>query len=694
MRHRNQVDEAVACHRKATELNPTHPFGWHNLSIALVALHDESKLDEAVASSRRALAIQEFPAAWNSLGIALLLQQKFEEAIAAYRRAIEMYPSYSEAWRSLGDALLALGEDDRLVEAVEAYRKALNFNPQDAAAWNNLGVVLLRQKKTVEALAAFQRAAELDPDLDNLTNLAWHLATAEDPNLRDPALAVICAERAVKLKPEANNWNNLGVAWYRAGNWAQAVEFLEKADAMLDHKDRDHRFFLAMAHWQLGHDDKAQRFYQEGAEYQQKYSDNPELHRFRAEADRLMRGPAVAEKPLMSIQPFVLLGKPGDPNRSFSSLQEAVSHSVPGSRIEVRGHGPFVTDRVYVRHPLVIRAGEGFAPTLRLSPASTEENLPVFGSPASLVLEGLTLERIGGPDKAANGRAPYLINAFGPGMLALANCRLTGGILINAHVSELTLRNCVLTTDRFLAIDWYYPTGARLSIENCASTNGMQFKRQKPGGTVSVTVRHSTFAGRGLTFTSFDEPAWSIEDETPPIRLTFAENICAESPVLTHNQLGFETPFQADEVERFLPRLLGLSGQRNVVPQNAWRLNIGVNGQPPEMKTSAHQTAWDTFWAERIGESFEGPVHLHGEYVAERARIAPQRVTAEHFRLDRDSAGYRASADGNDLGANIDLLGPGAAYERWKKIPEYQDWLETARRLMTAIAIETTDKIK
>jgi hypothetical protein len=48
----------------------------------------------------------------------------------------------------------------------------------------------------------------------------------------------------------------------------------------------------------------------------------------------------------------------------------------------------------------------------------------------------------------------------------------------------------------------------------------------------------------------------------------------------------------------------------------------------------------------------------------------------EEFRLRPDSAGYRAGKDGKDLGADVDLVGPGRGYERWKKTPEYQQWLK------------------
>src|SRR5262249_48046979 len=46
---------------------------------------------------------------------------------------------------------------------------------------------------------------------------------------------------------------------------------------------------------------------------------------------------------------------------------------------------------------------------------------------------------------------------------------------------------------------------------------------------------------------------------------------------------------------------------------------------------------------------------------------------------------YRAGKDGKDLGADVDLVGPGAAYERWKKRPEYQQWLKDTGQLRAEI---------
>ena len=55
--------------------------------------------------------------------------------------------------------------------------------------------------------------------------------------------------------------------------------------------------------------------------------------------------------------------------------------------------------------------------------------------------------------------------------------------------------------------------------------------------------------------------------------------------------------------------------------------------------------------------------------------------TPEDFRLRSGSAGYQAGKDGKDLGADVDLVGPGPAYELWKKTPEYQEWLKVTGQL-------------
>jgi hypothetical protein len=77
----------------------------------------------------------------------------------------------------------------------------------------------------------------------------------------------------------------------------------------------------------------------------------------------------------------------------------------------------------------------------------------------------------------------------------------------------------------------------------------------------------------------------------------------------------------------------------------------------------------------------KGRVFFQGGDLLAKAESAPEKITPADFRLRPDSAGYQAGKDKKDLGADVDLVGPGKAYERWKKTPEYQQWLKDTGHL-------------
>ena len=54
-------------------------------------------------------------------------------------------------------------------EAIACYRRALEVKPDHVEAHNNLGIVLKDQGKLDEAIACFRRALELKPDLPRPT---------------------------------------------------------------------------------------------------------------------------------------------------------------------------------------------------------------------------------------------------------------------------------------------------------------------------------------------------------------------------------------------------------------------------------------------------------------------------------------------------------------------------------------------
>lgn len=83
---------------------------------------------------------------------------------------------------------------------------------------------------------------------------------------------------------------------------------------------------------------------------------------------------------------------------------------------------------------------------------------------------------------------------------------------------------------------------------------------------------------------------------------------------------------------------------------------------------------WNRFWGVKDPAAVRVEIRYRGGALHSRAVIQLESVTAEDFRLQAGSSGHRRAS--RDLGADVDLVGPGAVYERWKNTPAYQQWLK------------------
>lgn len=93
-----------------------------------------------------------------------------EEAMAAYRQALELEPGLADAHLNLGRLLHERGQTP---DAERHYRQALAAHPDDATAAYNLGVALQDLGRLKDATQAYEAALELDRTLaDAHYNLA------------------------------------------------------------------------------------------------------------------------------------------------------------------------------------------------------------------------------------------------------------------------------------------------------------------------------------------------------------------------------------------------------------------------------------------------------------------------------------------------------------------------------------------
>jgi len=140
---------------------------------------------------------------------------------------------------------------------------------------------------------------------------------------------------------------------------------------------------------------------------------------------------------------------------------------------------------------------------------------------------------------------------------------------------------------------------------------------------------------------------------------------------------------EAEQAKALLPAIVDWRGEWNLLPSSTKLLEIKWDAGERIAEPLTDLADWNRFWKLTKSGSLQGSIRCQGGNLWERAKTDSERITAEDFRLRPDSAGYRAGPDGKDLGADVDLVGPGEAYERWKKTPEYDAWRQEAQALMT-----------
>jgi tetratricopeptide (TPR) repeat protein len=121
--------------------------------------------EDGVVACQRALA-GPLPAAQAAslrrvLAVKLAGLRRWEEAVEVYRGAVRARHCDVDAQERLGHALLHLV--GRPEEAIGPLQEAIRLRPDGASAHAELGIALAALGRANEAVAAFERAARLDP---------------------------------------------------------------------------------------------------------------------------------------------------------------------------------------------------------------------------------------------------------------------------------------------------------------------------------------------------------------------------------------------------------------------------------------------------------------------------------------------------------------------------------------------------
>jgi tetratricopeptide (TPR) repeat protein len=100
-------------------------------------------------------------AVYSVLGVCYKRLGRYEAAVEALMKALEINPDYANSYYLLGSVY---DELERYDEAILAYRKAVEINPKDDVAYHSLGYVYGKLGRHKQEIEAYKKAIELVPD--------------------------------------------------------------------------------------------------------------------------------------------------------------------------------------------------------------------------------------------------------------------------------------------------------------------------------------------------------------------------------------------------------------------------------------------------------------------------------------------------------------------------------------------------
>jgi tetratricopeptide (TPR) repeat protein len=132
------------------------------------ALENLGRYEEAIQAYNKAIEINpQYAEAWNRKGYAIGIycngttnNTANKEALKDFDNATKLKPDYADAWNNKGIALYYLGN---YTGAIQAYDNATQIDPKFAEAWHNKGTALQKLGRNEEAIQAYKNASELDP---------------------------------------------------------------------------------------------------------------------------------------------------------------------------------------------------------------------------------------------------------------------------------------------------------------------------------------------------------------------------------------------------------------------------------------------------------------------------------------------------------------------------------------------------
>ncbi|MEJ2603858.1 MAG: tetratricopeptide repeat protein [Gammaproteobacteria bacterium] len=222
-----EIGLAEQAYRKAIEIQPRN--AENHMALGHLLLLTDRPEEALPHLSYVAGSMPDNATPHNSLGVAYFMAGRIEDAIAAWRRSLEISPGRG-AYSNLASGYYYLGRFD---EALPMYREAIAMTPDDHRLWGNLGdTYRALAPEGEECRAAYRKAVALatqaleinESDADTLAALARYHA-----GLGDEESALDRIQRATDIAPgNVQVWYDVTVALALIGREERALQAAQR----------------------------------------------------------------------------------------------------------------------------------------------------------------------------------------------------------------------------------------------------------------------------------------------------------------------------------------------------------------------------------------------------------------------------------------------------------------------------------
>src|SRR3972149_4246379 len=138
-------------------------------------LYEKGKNTEAIAEFKKVIEIEpNHVEAHYELGLVYVEEGLCDDGIGELKKVLEIDPKYEDAYYSLGDAYYDCNRKD---DALKVWKTLLKDNPEDSIFHYNLGVIYRDKGQFKNAILELQKAIASDPNNDNAKKLLNQLTT-------------------------------------------------------------------------------------------------------------------------------------------------------------------------------------------------------------------------------------------------------------------------------------------------------------------------------------------------------------------------------------------------------------------------------------------------------------------------------------------------------------------------------------